>query len=60
MSYKVCARMLALKDTCIHPTTQKPYIKASSGGIDNSIEGIQVSNFLQQICLPTEYFYDTS
>ncbi|KAL1986299.1 hypothetical protein VTN96DRAFT_6667 [Rasamsonia emersonii] len=37
----VCARMLALKDQCIHPSSQKPYIKASSGGIDNSIEGIQ-------------------
>lgn len=35
--------MLGLKDNCLHPSSQKPYIKASSGGIDNSIEGIQVS-----------------
>ncbi|KAJ5089478.1 stress responsive A/B barrel domain protein [Penicillium argentinense] len=37
----VCSRMLALKDDCLHPLSQKPYIKSSSGGIDNSIEGIQ-------------------
>jgi len=37
----VCARMLALKDNCIHPTSQKPYIKSSMGGTDNSLEGIQ-------------------
>ncbi|KAL5362636.1 hypothetical protein BJX96DRAFT_154282 [Aspergillus floccosus] len=37
----VCSRMLALKDECIHPTSQKPYIKFSSGGADNSPEGIQ-------------------
>ncbi|EAW11893.1 Dabb family protein [Aspergillus clavatus NRRL 1] len=36
-----CDRMLALKTNCIHPTSQKPYIKASSGGKDNSIEGLQ-------------------
>lgn len=35
--------MLALKDNCIHPTSQKPYIQAVSGGQDNSPEGIQVS-----------------
>jgi hypothetical protein len=35
--------MLGLKDNCLHPSSQKPYIKSSSGGIDNSIEGIQVS-----------------
>ncbi|RMJ24249.1 hypothetical protein PHISP_04885 [Aspergillus sp. HF37] len=36
-----CTRMLALKDQCLHPSSQKPYIKASSGGADNSVEGIQ-------------------
>ncbi|PYH96667.1 hypothetical protein BO71DRAFT_448542 [Aspergillus ellipticus CBS 707.79] len=36
-----CARMLALKDTCLHPASRQPYIRASSGGVDNSIEGIQ-------------------
>ncbi|CAI7630839.1 stress responsive A/B barrel domain protein [Penicillium manginii] len=37
----VCTRMLDLKDNCVHPSSQRPYIKASSGGIDNSPEGIQ-------------------
>ncbi|KAI9923935.1 hypothetical protein ASPWEDRAFT_58679 [Aspergillus wentii DTO 134E9] len=36
-----CKRMLALKDTCLHPVSQQPYIKSSFGGKDNSIEGIQ-------------------
>lgn len=40
---KVCTRMLGLKDDCVHPSSQRPYIKASSGGADNSPEGIQVS-----------------
>lgn len=35
-------RMLGLKDGCIHPTTQKQYIKSLTGGKDNSIEGAQV------------------
>ena len=34
--------MLALKDQCMHPTTNKPYLKTSVGGKDNSPEGIQV------------------
>lgn len=34
--------MLALKNHCLHPTAQKPYIKSSSGGADNSPEGSQV------------------
>ncbi|KAI1465192.1 stress responsive A/B barrel domain protein [Daldinia caldariorum] len=33
------SRMLSLKEGCIHPTTQKPYIKALTGGKDISIEG---------------------
>ncbi|KAF1811403.1 hypothetical protein P152DRAFT_399440 [Eremomyces bilateralis CBS 781.70] len=32
---------LALKDGCVHPTSQKPYIKSVSGGIENSTEGLQ-------------------
>ncbi|KAJ5122555.1 stress responsive A/B barrel domain protein [Penicillium atrosanguineum] len=36
-----CDRMLALKGNCLHPTSQKPYITTSSGGADNSPEGIQ-------------------
>ncbi len=50
--------MLNLKTQCIHPTTQKPYILNSSGGRDNSPEGMQVYNiqapFLCFIYLPTE------
>ncbi|KAI1376915.1 dabb-domain-containing protein [Hypoxylon crocopeplum] len=34
------SRMLGLKNGCIHPTSQKKYIKAITGGKDNSIEGI--------------------
>ena len=34
--------MLALKDQCMHPSTNKPYLKTSVGGKDNSPEGIQV------------------
>ena len=30
--------MLALRTQCIHPTTQKSYIKAGSGGRNNSLE----------------------
>ncbi|EAA65797.1 hypothetical protein AN1204.2 [Aspergillus nidulans FGSC A4] len=37
----LCLRMLSLKDKCIHPVSQKPYIISSSGGIDNSPEGMQ-------------------
>ncbi|KAI0975447.1 stress responsive A/B barrel domain-containing protein [Xylaria arbuscula] len=38
---KVVAGMLSLKDNCLHPTTQMPYIKSLTGGKDNSIEGRQ-------------------
>ncbi|KAJ2985255.1 hypothetical protein NUW58_g5634 [Xylaria curta] len=33
--------MLALKDNCIHATTQQPYIRSLTGGKDNSPEGRQ-------------------
>lgn len=36
---QACNRMLALNDKCIHPTSQKPYIKSFSGGKNNSPEG---------------------
>ena len=59
----VCQRMLALKDTCIHPTTQKPYVKSYGGGRDNSPEGHQVSRlprplhfYLQESCTDTNDF----
>ena len=34
--------MMALKDTCLHPTSQKPYILSFTGGKDHSPEGAQV------------------
>ncbi|KAF2088921.1 dabb-domain-containing protein [Saccharata proteae CBS 121410] len=37
----VCTHLLSLKDNCLHPTSQKPYIKSAIGGRDNSPEGIQ-------------------
>ncbi|KAI1385368.1 dabb-domain-containing protein [Hypoxylon trugodes] len=36
-----CERMLALGNNCIHPTTQKPYVKVIGGGKDNSPGGRQ-------------------
>ncbi|EHK27201.1 uncharacterized protein TRIVIDRAFT_34890 [Trichoderma virens Gv29-8] len=33
------ARLLALKDNCLHATTKAPYIKSVTGGINNSPEG---------------------
>ncbi|KAL7931670.1 hypothetical protein V8C35DRAFT_309202 [Trichoderma chlorosporum] len=36
-----CARFLALKESCIHPTTEARYILSLKGGKDNSIEGLQ-------------------
>ncbi|KAF9871237.1 stress responsive A/B Barrel domain-containing protein [Colletotrichum karsti] len=37
----ICNAMLGLKDNCIHPTSNKTYIKSMVGGLDNSPEGIQ-------------------
>jgi hypothetical protein len=34
--------MLALKDKCVHPESQKTYIKSFSGGKNNSPEGFAV------------------
>jgi len=39
--HDVCKRMLSLKQACIHPASQKPYILDSTGGRDNSPEGHQ-------------------
>ncbi|KAL2828070.1 hypothetical protein BJY01DRAFT_241017 [Aspergillus pseudoustus] len=36
-----CKCMLGLKDHCLHPSTDKAYIKSASGGRDNSPEGVQ-------------------
>ncbi|KAF2212368.1 hypothetical protein CERZMDRAFT_59260 [Cercospora zeae-maydis SCOH1-5] len=37
----VCTRMLALKDSCLHPTTNQKYVKSYGGGRDTSPEGLQ-------------------
>ncbi|EGX48051.1 hypothetical protein TWF173_003789 [Orbilia oligospora] len=37
----LCDAFIKLKDTCIHPETQKPYILSIKGGFDNSIEDLQ-------------------
>ncbi|KAF1821034.1 uncharacterized protein K489DRAFT_382076 [Dissoconium aciculare CBS 342.82] len=37
----VCGRMLALKDKCLHPTTNETYVKSHGGGKDISPEGLQ-------------------
>ncbi|KAJ7030602.1 stress responsive A/B barrel domain-containing protein [Mycena alexandri] len=36
----VCDRLLALKENCLHPQTNKPYLKTSYGGKNNSPEGL--------------------
>ncbi|RDA91280.1 hypothetical protein CP533_6321 [Ophiocordyceps camponoti-saundersi (nom. inval.)] len=38
---RLCDQMLALKDSCLHPRSEKPYIRSSIGGLDKSIEGAQ-------------------
>lgn len=37
--------MLALKDLCLHPTTNMPYVKMAMGGKDNSPEDLSVRSF---------------
>ncbi|PBP17627.1 hypothetical protein BUE80_DR011591 [Diplocarpon rosae] len=34
------ARMLALKDKCVHPITKTPYVRMGMGGRQNSPEGL--------------------
>ncbi|KAL6889598.1 hypothetical protein HDV57DRAFT_333695 [Trichoderma longibrachiatum] len=36
---KFCSTLMALKDTCLHAVTKKPYIKSLTGGINRSQEG---------------------
>lgn len=40
---QACKRMLALGEKCVHPTSQKPYVKFITGGVNNSPEGLAVS-----------------
>ncbi|KAK4652368.1 hypothetical protein QC762_610530 [Podospora pseudocomata] len=39
-----CDRFIALKGSCLHPTSNTPYIKTIKGGKDNSPEGLQFSS----------------
>lgn len=39
---QVISDLKALKDKCVLPDTQEPYIKSVTAGADNSIEGLQV------------------
>ncbi|KAH9432886.1 hypothetical protein MCOR02_007561 [Pyricularia oryzae] len=36
----VCKGMMALKDRCIHPSTNQPYFKSVTGGINQSKAGL--------------------
>ncbi|KXX82643.1 hypothetical protein MMYC01_201085 [Madurella mycetomatis] len=36
-----CDRFLALRETCLHPTSNSVYIRSLKGGKDNSPEGLQ-------------------
>ncbi|PVH94127.1 hypothetical protein DM02DRAFT_573372 [Periconia macrospinosa] len=38
---EITSKMLALKKSCINPTTNRPYIKSITGGKDNSKENLQ-------------------
>ncbi|RDW65654.1 uncharacterized protein DSM5745_09393 [Aspergillus mulundensis] len=40
-SAQICREIIALKENCIHPKTQKPYIKSFEGGKDHSPENAQ-------------------
>jgi hypothetical protein len=39
---QIYSKMLGLKDGCLHPTSQKPYIKSLTGGTNNSPENMNV------------------
>ncbi|KLU91005.1 hypothetical protein MAPG_09530 [Magnaporthiopsis poae ATCC 64411] len=36
---KIVQNMLALKDKCVHPKTQKPYVKLTKGGVNLTSDG---------------------
>ncbi|KAL4902298.1 hypothetical protein BDW74DRAFT_158334 [Aspergillus multicolor] len=38
---KVASQIRALRETCLHPDTGKPYIVSMKAGCDTSIEGLQ-------------------
>ncbi|KAL4876917.1 hypothetical protein BJY04DRAFT_222593 [Aspergillus karnatakaensis] len=60
---EVCRDIVALKDTCINPVTQKPYIKSFVGGKDHSPEGAQhgmTHGFVAQFESPEDRNYYVS
>lgn len=50
------AQLRALKDKCVLPDTQKPYIKSITAGADISIEGFQVNNPVSCFIRPNSLF----
>ncbi|OSS51933.1 hypothetical protein B5807_03580 [Epicoccum nigrum] len=38
---EITSKFFGLKKSCVHPETRRPYILSITGGIDNSIEGLQ-------------------
>ncbi|KAH8172644.1 stress responsive a/B barrel domain-containing protein [Sarocladium implicatum] len=59
-----CEAMMSLKNECLHPTSQKPYIKSLTGGRDHSIEnrqcGIQYAFVAEFASLEDRDYYVTS
>lgn len=45
--------LLELKEQCLHPATNKPYLKSLRAGKDNSPEGWQVLPSLLYLCTPS-------
>ena len=43
---QLAAGFFKLKDTCVNPATQQPYLLSSKGGKDNAPEGLQVRSHL--------------
>jgi len=39
---ELCDQLLSLKDSCVHPETNQPYIVKLTGGKDNSPEAMQL------------------
>ncbi len=54
---QACKAMLSLKQECIHPETQQPYIISASGGENNSPENLAVRlrAFMHSLLLSDSY-----
>lgn len=55
---QICSRLIALKDSCKDPATQKTYIKSITGGTNTSSEGFSVSSLEspRRLSLPTSLY----